>query len=321
MKALLLEAVGRLEMIDRPSPHSLPGEIVLRVSHCAVCRTDAKMWQQGQRDLVLPRIPGHEICAFDPMSGERFVVWPGESCGVCAACRAGMENLCRSMKIIGFHRDGGFAELVAVPTASLIPVPANLPGPLSCLAEPLGCALNALDQLRLSPGMSLLIYGGGTLGLLLAIAGRALGAEPFLVETNTQKLERSNALREHFGIGGGVECPQPGFDAAVNAAPALNTLWEGLTKLRADGRYCLFSGFPGSDQVSARLINEIHYRQLHVVGAYGCTRPQMTRGLALLAQFGKAFEPLIEDRIRLDQVPLVLPTILSGEAFKYVVAF
>ena len=73
MKALLLEAVGRLEMIDRPSPHSLPGEIVLHLSHCAVCRTDAKMWQQGQRDLVLPRIPGHEICALDPVSAS----WSG----------------------------------------------------------------------------------------------------------------------------------------------------------------------------------------------------------------------------------------------------
>lgn len=321
MKALLLETVGHLLTEDLPAPESKPGEIVLTLSHCAVCRTDAKMWQQGQRDLVLPRILGHEICARSQVSGERYVVWPGEACGECAACRAGLENLCRHMSILGFHRDGGFAELVAAPTSSLIPVPADLPGPLGCLAEPLGCALNALDQIKLCRGMSLLIYGGGTLGLLLAIAARALGAETFLVENNRRKLERSKTLRDHFGIVGDLECPRTEFDAAVNATPALNTLSEGLHKLRPDGRFCLFSGFPGSDQIPAGLINEVHYRQLQVVGAYGCTRNQMVRGLALLNDLGNAVAPLIEDRISLEQVPEVLPAILKGATFKYIVEF
>lgn len=321
MKALLLEAVGRFRTEDFPIPEAGPGESVLRVAHCAVCRTDAKMWQQGQRDLVLPRILGHEICACDQGSGNRFLVWPGQACGECAACRAGLENLCRRMSILGFHRHGGFAELVAAPTSSLIPVPADLPGPLACLAEPLGCALNALDQLELSPDMSLLIYGGGTLGLLLAIAAREMGAEAFVVETNRRKLERSKTLRARFAIAGDLQCGQAQFDAVVNATPALNTFSEGLRKLKANGRFCHFSGFSGGDLVPAGLLNEIHYRQLQVVGAYGCTRDQMARGLALLDRHGNACAPLIEKRIKLEQVPAVLPAVLSGALFKYVVDF
>jgi L-iditol 2-dehydrogenase len=321
MKALLLETVGRITTIDLPTPEPKPDEVVLKVSHCAVCRTDAKMWQQGHRDLVLPRILGHEICAYNQVNGERFVVWPGMACGECVPCRAGMENLCRHMSILGFHRHGGFAELVAVPTSSLIRVPADLPGPLACLAEPLACALNALDQSRLSPGMSVLIFGGGTLGLLIAIAARELGAEPSLVESNRRKIERSRALRLKFGIIGTIECPDAEFDAAVNATPSLSTFSEGLAGLKADGRFCLFSGFSGSSSIPTGLINEIHYRQLQVVGAYGCTRDQMIRALTLLRQHEHTFELLVEDRIGMAQVPAILPAVLSGEAFKYVVVF
>jgi L-iditol 2-dehydrogenase len=321
MKALLLESRGHLRAIARPAPEPEPDEVVLRVSHCAVCRTDAKMWQQGHRDLVLPRILGHEICAFSPGRDERFVIWPGKACGECGPCRAGFENLCRHMSIQGFHRDGGFAELVAAPSSSLIPVPTHLPGPLACLAEPLGCALNGLDQTGLSPGMSLLLYGGGTLGLLAALAARELGAEVHLVETNRAKLERSRAIRTTFGIGGNLACPHREFDAALNAAPSLNTFSEGLGKLKAGGRFCLFSGLTGCDAVPAGLLNEIHYRQLHAVGAYGCTREQMTRALTLLEREGNSLEGLIEDCIRLEEVPATLPSVLSGEAFKYVVNF
>src|SRR6056297_2322888 len=87
------------------------GYVRVRVLCCAVCRTDAKMWSEGHRDLVLPRVPGHEIVAVD-QSGARYVVWPGISCGVCPSCLAGQENRCRYLKILGFHKDGGFADQV-----------------------------------------------------------------------------------------------------------------------------------------------------------------------------------------------------------------
>jgi threonine dehydrogenase-like Zn-dependent dehydrogenase len=224
------------------------------------------------------------------------------------------------MSILGFHRHGGFAELVAVPTSSLIPVPADVPGSLACLAEPLACALNALDQSKLSSGMSVLIYGGGTLGVLMAMAARELGAEPLLVETNRRKLERSKPLQLEFGIIGTLECHDAEFDAAINATSSLSTFSEGLPRLKADGRFCLFSGF-SDGSVPTGLINEIHYRQLHVVGAYGCTRDQMVRALNLLHQHEHTFDLLIEDRLAMEQVPAILPAVLSGDAFKYVVVF
>ena len=281
MKSLLLEAVGRLRPVAVPPPRPGPDEVLLRVSHCAVCRTDAKMWREGHRDLILPRILGHEICAVDETSGDRFAVWPGRSCGECSHCRAGLENLCRHMSILGFHKDGGFAERIAAPASSLIPVPTTMPGHLACLAEPIACTLNALEQIELSRGKSILIYGGGPLGLFMAMAAREMGAEPFLVETNSRKLERSEGFRMRFGITGSVETKRAEFDAAVNATAALGTLPEGLSRLKSGGWFCLFSGFPKEGLLPVNPINEIHYRQLHVVGAYGCTRAQMERAVSV----------------------------------------
>jgi L-iditol 2-dehydrogenase len=321
MKSLLLEAVGRLRSVAVPPPKPEPNEVVLRVSHCAVCRTDAKMWREGHRDLVLPRILGHEVCAFDEVHGDRFVVWPGSACGECAQCRAGLENLCRHMSILGFHRDGGYAEFAAAPASSLIPVPPTLPGRLACLAEPLGCALNALEQIQTSSGKSILIYGGGALGLLLAMAARDAGAEPFLAEINARKLERSEGFRLRLGITGSVENHRSDFDAVINATPALDTLPEGLSGLKAGGWFCLFSGFPNEGFIPVSLINEIHYRQLHLVGAYGCTRVNMAKAVTLLDRYQDDIEPLIEETINLDRVPGVLSSVLSGQAFKFIVAF
>jgi len=135
------------------------------------------------------------------------------------------------MSILGFHKNGGYAEFVAAPASSLIAVPADLPGHLACLAEPLASALNALEQIKLSRGTSILIYGGGALGLLMAMAAREAGAEPFVVETNQRKLERSQEFRSSFGIAGGLDCRRTEFDAVINATPNFTTFPDGLSKL------------------------------------------------------------------------------------------
>ncbi len=321
MRSLLLEAVGRLRLVDGPPPKQGESQTLLRVSHCAVCRTDAKMWREGHRDLTLPRVPGHEICGSDEAGGGRFVVWPGVSCGSCSNCLAGLENLCPTMSIQGFHRDGGFAEQVSVPSSSLIPVPTGLPGHLACFAEPLGCALNALEQIRLSAGASVLIFGGGSLGLLLTMAIREMGAEPFLVETNGRKLDRSKAFRANLEIDGSITCSRSEFDAAINATASPASFLEGIPRLRTGGCFCAFSGLSSGESVPSRMINEIHYRQLHLVGAYGCTRAQMARALDLIQHRVDAMGLLIEDRIGLEQVPSVFPAVLSGQALKFVVDF
>ncbi len=319
MYALQLEKTGSLKRKNIPIPELKTGEVLLRVSHCAVCRTDAKMWKQGHRDLILPRVPGHEICGILAESGKIFAVWPGVSCGHCAFCQNGMENLCREMKVLGFHRDGGFAEYVAVTEKSLIPVPDGLNGKLVCLSEPLACTLNALEQAGVKKNQQVLIYGAGPVGLMCGMAARYLGAVPFVREIRQERAAQSKTFRDCIGMEL-YEVREPGkFDAVINAAPYTDTFTHGLPGLRPGGCFCLFSGLTDGKQIPGALLNEIHYRQLHVCGAYGCTRKQMETALNILKEYGREVEMLTEKRIEPDQVPEILPRILAGHAMKYVI--
>lgn len=319
MTALQLDVSGRPRIAEVQVPEPLDGERLLRVSHCAICRTDAKMSEKGHRDLVLPRVLGHEMCGEDVLGGTRCVVWPGEACGDCEPCIRGEENLCTRMRIMGFHRDGGLAEWVLVPKSSLIPVPSSLPSHLACLAEPLACTLNALGLARPSPGERLLIYGGGPVGLMMSLAARTKGAHVTMVEPAAPKLARSREFRNLLGIQGCSECGESGFHAAVNAAPSARTVEDGLPRLRPGGVFCLFSGLTDARPIPATLLNEIHYRQLTVLGAYGCTRRQMREALALMENHAESLKLLVEAVIGLDRSIEALKDVLSGRSLKIVV--
>lgn len=321
MKCLQLEQPGFLHLRQKATPEPKDREVLLRISHCALCRTDAKMFRQGHRDLILSRVLGHEICGLDPETHKRFVVWPGRSCGACSPCLRGEENLCRQMRILGFHRDGGLSEFVTVDKTALIPIPTSLPGEIACLAEPLACALNALQQANLGEEEKLLIYGAGPVGLLMALAAVSRGIDTHIAEKSPSKLQRSEEFRTRLNISVAQDVNDSEFDAVINAAPAVETFIDGIAKLRPGGCFCVFSGITDVAAIPTHVLNEIHYRQLRVVGAYGCTWAQMADAVELLSNRQKDVLLLIERRIRLEDVPDALLQILNGEKFKYVVEF
>lgn len=125
-----------------------------------------------------------------------FYVYPGTSCGVCDACRRGAGNLCASMQIMGFHRDGGFAEYVCAPQASLIPIPDGLPDDVAILAEPLSCCLNALERAALKAGDCVGVWGSGPAGTLIRRAAAAKGATGWTVEPHAGRRARVGGFEE-----------------------------------------------------------------------------------------------------------------------------
>ena len=211
MQAVVIREVGAFELADVPVPEPGPGEALIRVSVTGLCRTDLKVVRHGHRDLTLPRVPGEEVvgevvalgpegpeaarpagaagpaASFAP--GDRVYVYPGVWCGECPTCRRGAENLCRQMRIMGFHRDGGFAEYVAAPLQSLIRVPEGLGDEEAVFAEPLSCCLNALELGGVGEGDVLGVWGAGPAGTLLSRAGALRGAEVVVVEPDERRRE------------------------------------------------------------------------------------------------------------------------------------
>ena len=242
MKAVVVEEIGSFTIKDIDLPQPGPDDVLLKVNVTGVCRTDLKLIRVGHRDLILPRVPGEEVVGTVCDVGEgvtgfskgcRVYVYPGTSCGHCGSCRAGAGNLCRDMRIMGFHRDGGFAEYVLAPAKSLIPLSKTMADEAAIFAEPLSCCLNALELGRLKKDETIGIWGAGPAGTLLSRAATALGATPFIIEPDKNRLPLVN---------GHLKPPDTTFDVCVVAVGDHNAYGQALAHLNMRGRLVVFSG-------------------------------------------------------------------------------
>jgi L-iditol 2-dehydrogenase len=311
MKAALLKSPGVMELEDLPRPECPPGGALLKIVACAVCGTDIKMLQQGHRDLAYPRILGHEMVgriveidrACGLKEGDLCQVWPGIACGCCGPCLRDADNRCRNMLIMGFNFDGGFAEYMALPGQSL-PRGANLlpedfDPALAALSEPLACCINGQELTGVSEGDVVLIYGAGPIGALHALLAELKGAGKVII---TEKLpERIREIEKHtcaraidLSIDESIdqsdnlkriiqsETGGAGVDVILTATPEVKVDSAQLRLLAPGGRICIFSGpRPGNyeEQIDLR---SMHYRELMIVGAYGCSSRQNRLAVELL---------------------------------------
>ena len=319
MRKIVLSGLQNLEIKRAEKPIPANGEVCLKVEFCGVCRTDAKMWEQGHKDLVLPRVLGHEAVCMDE-KGSRFAVWPGNACGKCKHCTSGRENLCDKMEIMGFHRDGGFADELTACKKNLIPLPDHLPAHLACFAEPTGCVLNALSRPCPLKGDRVIIYGGGTMGMITALVCQSLGADPLIIEKKAQKIKKTEEFLKLTGINCVQKTSEKDFDLAVNACADPGAFGSGMEKLARGGRFSFFSGLLKQETVQAADLNCIHYKELAVYGAYGLKQEDMEKGLAFIAEHEDAFERLIEDIIPLEDAVRVMPKVAQSAALKYILA-
>lgn len=319
MRKIMLSGVQNLEIKKAEKLIPEKGDMCLKVEFCGVCRTDAKMWEQGHKDLVLPRVPGHEAVCLDE-TGKRFAVWPGRACGKCRYCTSNRENLCDDMQIMGFHRDGGFADELTACKKNLIPLPDHLPAHLACFAEPAGCVLNALSRPCPLKGDRVIIYGGGTMGMITALVCQSAGAHPLIIEKNQDKIKKTEKFLRLTGIDCVQNTSEKDFDLAVNACADPAAFGSGMEKLARGGRFSFFSGLLKHEAVQAADLNCIHYKELAVYGAYGLKQADMEKGLFFIADHEDAFERLIEDIIPLEDAVRVMPEVVQGAALKYILA-
>ena len=207
MKAIRLMEVGRpLAMQEVPVPVPGPGEALVRIRAAGICHSDAHYRAGTSPAGPLPITLGHEIAgvveAVGPgvkslQPGAKVCVHYLVTCGECEYCSRGSEQFCARGAMLGKHRDGGYAEYIAVPTRSLLPLPEEVPfehgAVLMCSSA---TALHALRKGRLAAGERLAVFGVGGLGMSAVQLGRALGAlEVYAIDINDEKL----SLAAHYG--------------------------------------------------------------------------------------------------------------------------
>ena len=316
MKAVLIEEIGSFKYTEMDVPVPKSGEALIKVNVTGLCRTDLKIIKVGHRDLVLPRVPGEEVIGIveamgsdDPeiSIGQRVYIYPGISCGECRPCKSGAGNLCEGMKIMGFHRDGGFAEYLSAPLKSLIPVPDELPDEEAIFAEPLSCCLNAIELARISEGDKVGIWGAGPAGTLLSRAVKAFGDTAL----NVEKDKRRRLLIEGYET-----LPEKGLDAAFVAVGDKNAYTEAMESLGPRGRLVVFSGLPKDDSLFQVDFNRIHYLEQTVVGAYGCSYRHGVQALNMIAAGQVNVKDMISHKMPLSELEEAMGLVERREGMK-----
>lgn len=247
MKAMVLEKPGTpLKAVDYPDPVPGPGEIRLRVEACAVCRTDLHVVDGDLHNPKLPLVPGHEIVGIVDLVGEGVptsrlgrragVPWLGHTCGHCAFCASGAENLCDRPLFTGYTRDGGFASHVVADTDFAFDLDASA-DPISL--APLLCAglIGWRCLKKAGEGKRLGIYGFGAAAHIITQVAIWQGREIFAFTRadDAQAQEFARTLGAVW-VGGSQELPSVPLDAAIIFAPVGELVPMALRAVRKGGR-------------------------------------------------------------------------------------
>jgi 2-desacetyl-2-hydroxyethyl bacteriochlorophyllide A dehydrogenase len=253
MRALHFTAPKQAQVVDRARPVAAADEALVAPAYVGLCGTDAELFagsmpyfKQGLADYPLQ--PGHEVSgvvvsspAADQAPGQVVVVDPVIGCGICEACRSGPATRCPDRRELGVRRGmpGGAAELIAVPTTNLHPVPAGLDPRDAVLAEPGVTVLNAVLGFGAVAGRRAAVIGAGTLGLIAAQLLSSRGAEVEVLVARTERRPLVERLRLR-PVQTAADC---GYDLVVEAAGQPEAVRSALRAVAPGGQVAL-TGVP-----------------------------------------------------------------------------
>jgi alcohol dehydrogenase, propanol-preferring len=241
MRALAPRSALSLQTVDIAEPG--PGQILIRVTACGVCRTDLHIADGELPACRYPVTPGHEVVGSVVAGGSRFipgtrvgVPWLGWTCGVCEYCSSGHENLCSRARFTGCHLDGGYADYAVADERFCLPIP---PGYGDAEAAPLLCAglIGYRCYSFAGEAKRIGLYGFGAAAHLLAQVARAEGRQVFAFTRPGDEAGKRFAVQcgAHWA-GDSTEAPPEPLDAAILFAPVGALVPAALQAVRRGGR-------------------------------------------------------------------------------------
>ncbi len=246
MQAMILDSPGQpLRFAERSTPTPGPDEVLIRVHACGVCRTDLHVVDGELTRPKLSLIPGHEIVGMVEATGDRVerfsigdrvgVPWLGWTCGRCAYCLAGQENLCDNARFTGYDIDGGYAEYTVADERYCFAIPTRFP---DLEAAPLFCAglIGYRALMMVGYAVRLGLYGFGAAAHILAQVARYEGRRVFAF-TRTGDVGGQQFARDLGAVwaGGSDETPPEELDAAIIFAPVGGLIPTALRAVRKGG--------------------------------------------------------------------------------------
>ncbi|MFI0233355.1 zinc-dependent alcohol dehydrogenase family protein [Streptomyces sp. NPDC017086] len=327
MKAAVIKAVGRAVVTEVPDPTPGPREVVVEVAACGLCGTDLHILQ-GEFAPRLPIIPGHEFAGTvvgtgtrvtELAVGDRVAVDPSLHCHECRHCRTGHGNLCERWAAIGVTDPGGAARYAVAPVANCVRLPEHVRTEDAALVEPLSCAVRGYDVLRSRLGAHVLVYGSGTMGLMmLELAKRTGAASVEVVDVNPDRLQTARRLGVSGAAGSADELDRPqGWDVVVDATGNAAAIQDGLGRVAKAGTFLQF----GVADYAARVTIDpyrIYNQEITITGSMAVLH-SFERAAELFASGVLDPEVFISDRIELARYPQALEQFAAGVGRKIVV--
>jgi len=273
----------QLKLTEKVLRPILPDEVLLKIAVCGVCGTDVKIIA-GQSHATPPVILGHEFCGnvvkkgknvVDLNIGDLVAVDPNIACGHCQYCRRGQVNLCENLQALGVDIDGGFAEYCIAPAAQCFRLPEKTDPLQAALLEPLSCALYGFQKAAIKAGESVLIFGGGMIGILMLKLARVSPArQVIIVEPDAQRrklclkigadlvFDPTNQNESKI-----LDMTQGGAEVVIECAGALAAVEQALRMTKNGGRLVIFGVSPVGQKIPVAPY-EIYRRDIQLIGSF-----------------------------------------------------
>ena len=336
MKAILPLPSGGFGLTEVSPPEIGPGEILVEMRACGLCGTDlAKLAHPeaaagvrlGHELAGVVRATGPGVTRF--AFGDRVTAAHHVPCGACWACRHGNESMCPQFKTTQID-PCGFAELIRIPRLHTEQVTFRLPEGLSfeeaSFAEPLACAVRAIDRSQALPGDRIAVVGGGGMGILIAQALLARGADPIVVDIAHTRLSLATTLGVRTVINPARDDPGrtlagltdgAGVDGAILTVVNGRILKDIQAWVRAGGRINIFAGAADGPDLAVDFL-DLYHRELAIFSTYSSSPATLADAFALLASGRVRVGPLISHRLPLSAFDEGVRLQRGGQATKVV---
>jgi 2-desacetyl-2-hydroxyethyl bacteriochlorophyllide A dehydrogenase len=320
----VITSPGRVEVSTVEDPVPGPREVVVEVAACGLCGTDLHILH-GEFAPSLPIVPGHEFAGrivavgtavTERRVGERVAVDPSLFCHECYYCRRGRNNLCERWAAIGVTVPGGAAQYARAPVANCVPLPEHVRTEDAALIEPLSCAVRGYDILRAQLASHVLIYGAGTMGLMMLELAKRTGASSVdVVDVNPERLATARTLgctstAESAGELAESGARPRGWDVVVDATGNARAIQDGLERVGRGGTFLQF----GVADYAARATIEpyrIYNQEITITGSMAVLH-SYERAAELFAAGVLDPEVFISDRLPLEKYPQALEQFAAG---------
>lgn len=293
MRAVVFTSQGELAIEDRPTPEPGFKEILIKTAAVGICGTDTHVLDGEFEGTVFPLVPGHEATGtivalgegvnsgvFNFQVGDKVAVNPSTTCGECELCLNGHQNLCPAWNGLGVvASDGAAQELFVAPSKNVYKLREDTDINEAALIEPLACAIRGWDVLPRRIGDHVLVYGAGTMGLLMAqLATRAGAATVTIVDLNETRLATAAECGIDLRFTSADDAGREKWDVVIDCTGNIRAIEDALTRVKPAGFFQDFGVAP-ADQTARFSPFRVYRDEISIVGT-----------MAVLNSFGRAVE-------------------------------